>query len=160
MKVDGIGQVGPGDTDVPDVEEQEPPPRRGELVRHWWLASVLTALVLTAGFVLVAFRDSGDGWFDGGSPGWWLVTTVLHAPYVVILLFLVGGVIERVGYLRSGRNPAPAGRLPTVYPTVCVQLPMFNEHAVARRVIEAACSMTWPVDPTAASRRSPPAPWL
>jgi Glycosyl transferase family group 2 len=27
-----------------------------------------------------------------------------------------------------------------------VQLPMFNEHAVARRVIEAAAAMTWPAD--------------
>ena len=38
------------------------------------------------------------------------------------------------------------GRLPANLPTVCVQLPMFNEHAVSRRVIEAACAMTWPVE--------------
>ncbi len=93
-----------------------------------------------------AFRGAGTGWYDRDAVGWWLVTTALHAPYVVILLFLLGGVIERVGYLRLGRAPAPAGRLPTVHPTVCVQLPMFNEHAVARRVIEAVSAMTWPAD--------------
>jgi cellulose synthase/poly-beta-1,6-N-acetylglucosamine synthase-like glycosyltransferase len=36
--------------------------------------------------------------------------------------------------------------MPTDYPSVCVQLPMFNEHAVARRVIEAAAHLTWPAD--------------
>jgi hypothetical protein len=31
-------------------------------------------------------------------------------------------------------------------PSVCIQLPMFNEHAVARRVIEAAAAIQWPRD--------------
>lgn len=51
-----------------------------------------------------------------------MVTTVGHAPYVVVALFLLGGVIDRVGYLWLGRDPELAGRLPRVYPTVCVQL--------------------------------------
>ncbi len=57
---------------------------------------------------------------------------------------------RRVGRTRrvllAGTSARRPGRLPTVYPTVCVQLPMFNEHAVARRVIEAAAAMTWPRD--------------
>ena len=95
--------------------------------RPWWLASVVVGLSATALLVFCALRGAGTGWYDRDAGGWWLVTTALHAPYVVILLFLLGGVIERVGYLRLGRAPAPAGRLPTVHPTVCVQLPMFND---------------------------------
>ena len=120
--------------------------RRGALVRRWWLASVLAGTVFATAFAVSASRDAGAGWFERGTIGWWLVTTALHAPYLVILLFLLGGVVERVGYLWRGRAPEPAGVLPTVFPTVCVQLPMFNEHAVARRVIEAAGAMTWPAD--------------
>lgn len=95
----------------------------------------------------------GGGWPDGpdavpavGSPGWWLLTLALHLPLVVILPFLVGGLVERLGYFRHGRTPAVPGRLPVRLPRVCVQLPMFNEHAVARRVIEAACALIWPPD--------------
>ena len=44
-----------------------------------------------------------------------------------------------------GSCPRAAGRLPALFPTVCVQLPMFNEHAVARRIIESSSAMTWPV---------------
>jgi cellulose synthase/poly-beta-1,6-N-acetylglucosamine synthase-like glycosyltransferase len=64
----------------------------------------------------------------------------------VALFFLVGGLVERLGFYWRGRAPEPAGRLPAVHPTVCVQLPMYNEHAVARRIIEAASKMTWPAD--------------
>jgi cellulose synthase/poly-beta-1,6-N-acetylglucosamine synthase-like glycosyltransferase len=71
---------------------------------------------------------------------------VLRLPFVMILLFLIGGLVERIGFYWRGRTPEPADQLPAVYPTVCVQLPMFNEHAVAQRVIEAACEMTWPTD--------------
>ena len=36
--------------------------------------------------------------------------------------------------------------LPDELPYVCVQLPMYNEPAVARRVIDAACLLRWPRD--------------
>ena len=44
----------------------------------------------------------------------------------------------------------PHGRLsrplPGELPYVCVQLPMYNEPAVARRIIDAACLLRWPRD--------------
>lgn len=36
--------------------------------------------------------------------------------------------------------------LPDELPYVCVQLPMYNEPAVARRIIDAACLLRWPRD--------------
>ncbi len=96
-------------------------------------------------FYAAAFHG-GSGWFEVHSPGWWVFTTVMHVPFFVALFFLVGGLVERLGFYWKGRAPEPAGQLPAAYPTVCVQLPMFNEHAVAQRIIEAASSMTWPID--------------
>jgi hypothetical protein len=72
----------------------------------------------------------GVGWFPRGSFGWWAVTLTLRLPYLIILLFVVGGLIERVGFFWRGRTPQPPGRLPAVWPTVCVQLP----HLAARTV--------------------------
>jgi cellulose synthase/poly-beta-1,6-N-acetylglucosamine synthase-like glycosyltransferase len=54
--------------------------------------------------------------------------------------------MERIGYFWSGRKTETPGRLPALMPSVCIQLPMFNEHAVARRVIEAAAAIQWPRD--------------
>jgi cellulose synthase/poly-beta-1,6-N-acetylglucosamine synthase-like glycosyltransferase len=90
--------------------------------------------------------DVGAALFDVRSAAWWAFTTALHLPYFAILVFIAVGLVERLGFYWQGRAPQRAGRLPTVCPTVCVQLPMFNEHAVARRVIEAASALTWPVD--------------
>ena len=81
-----------------------------------------------------------------GDSGWWGVTLTLHAPAAVIVFFLVGGMIERIGFYWRGRRPRSAGALPAVPPKVCVQLPMYNEEAVARRVIEAAGAIAWPRD--------------
>jgi cellulose synthase/poly-beta-1,6-N-acetylglucosamine synthase-like glycosyltransferase len=44
---------------------------------------------------------------------------------------------------RCGSDIAPSALLDPL-PTVTVQLPMFNEKRVARRVIEAACAIDWP----------------
>jgi cellulose synthase/poly-beta-1,6-N-acetylglucosamine synthase-like glycosyltransferase len=79
-----------------------------------------------------------------GGPDRWLLAAVLHLPLAVILFFLAGGLVERVGYFWRGRTPARPGPVPAVLPTVCVQLPMFDEHAVAVRAIEAACALVWP----------------
>jgi cellulose synthase/poly-beta-1,6-N-acetylglucosamine synthase-like glycosyltransferase len=113
---------------------------------RWWMPSLAAFALCGVLFAHLAGTDGGTGWFQPRSAGWWAVTTVLHLPYLVILLFVVGGLVERLGYFRHGRAPEPAGRLPAEYPTVCVQLPMFNEHAVARRTIEAACALEWPAD--------------
>ena len=107
----------------------------------------LAAFAVSAGlFVHVATSGAGSDSFQAHDAGWWAITTALHLPYLVILLFVLGGLVERLGYFRRGRAPAPPGRLPEVHPSVCVQLPMFNEHAVARRTIEAACALDWPSD--------------
>jgi cellulose synthase/poly-beta-1,6-N-acetylglucosamine synthase-like glycosyltransferase len=74
------------------------------------------------------------------------LTAALHAPYLLLLCFFAIGLFERIDYLFMARKPFPPGQLPTQAPKVCVQLPMFNEHAVARRVIEAAAAMRWPKD--------------
>jgi cellulose synthase/poly-beta-1,6-N-acetylglucosamine synthase-like glycosyltransferase len=83
---------------------------------------------------------------EPGSGPWLVATMALHAPMFAIVAFLVAGLLERVGYFFRGRRPRGSGRLPAVVPKVCVQLPMFNEHEVARRVIETACALQWPRD--------------
>ncbi|MCA9972289.1 MAG: glycosyltransferase [Anaerolineales bacterium] len=115
---------------------------------RWWMPGILVVTaIIAAGLFLYATRDSaGVARFVAGSPAWWVLTTVLHLPFLGILFFLLFGIAERLGFYWKGRAAAQPGQLPAVYPSVCVQLPMFNEHAVARRVIEAAASMQWPAD--------------
>eukprot|EP00962_Isochrysis_galbana_P006353 scaffold1714_cov111-Isochrysis_galbana.AAC.1 len=80
---------------------------------------------------------------------------VAHAAYSLIVIFILFGLIERLGFCavsvsrwfraRECRDePGPAKALPVPAPSVCVQLPMFNERAVATRSIAAACSLRWP----------------
>lgn len=76
----------------------------------------------------------------------WFVAAILHIPYLVIIGFLSFGLTERIGYFFKGRAPAVPGCLPESVPVVCIQLPMFNEHAVARRAIETAAAIQWPRD--------------
>ena len=141
------------DADVapPPSAPADPPPAvprdRGRFWGgRWWGPSLAVAGVATALLVLAATSVVGAGQVATGSAGWWVLTTALHVPLLVILCFLAGGLVERFGFYWRGRAAEVPGRLPTTYPTVCVQLPMFNEHAVARRVIQAASAMTWPVD--------------
>jgi cellulose synthase/poly-beta-1,6-N-acetylglucosamine synthase-like glycosyltransferase len=113
---------------------------------RWWMPSLALLAIACGLFTYSAVSDAGGSWFAVGSAGWWVVTLALHLPLVVTLFFLVGGLVERAGFYWRGRAPERAGRLPAVYPTVCVQLPMFNEHAVAERIIEAASRISWPTD--------------
>lgn len=76
----------------------------------------------------------------------WIAVILLHLPYILILAFLVFGLGERIGFYFNGRSPAQPGRLPTELPSVCIQLPMFNEQAVVGRAIEAAAAQQWPRD--------------
>jgi cellulose synthase/poly-beta-1,6-N-acetylglucosamine synthase-like glycosyltransferase len=113
---------------------------------RWWMPG---ALLFVGAAILLAYaanRGPDEPWLPVGSLTWWVVTTLLHLPFAAILFFLAMGIFERVGFYWKGRAPETPGQLPTTYPTVCVQLPMFNEHAVVRRVIEAACNMAWPAD--------------
>lgn len=115
---------------------------------RWWMPGILmiTMAILAGLFLYNTRTTAGAAWFAVGSSGWWLLTTILHLPFLGILLFLIVGIGERLGYFWKGRAAEQPGTLPAVYPTVCVQLPMFNEHTVARRVIEAAANMQWPAD--------------
>jgi cellulose synthase/poly-beta-1,6-N-acetylglucosamine synthase-like glycosyltransferase len=123
------------------------PPKRGRSrAWRWWAPGLVLACLAAALFVLAVSSVVGPGRVATGSRGWWLLTTASHLPLGMILCFLAGGLVERLGFYFRGRAAANPGRLPGTYPTVCVQLPMFNEHAVARRVIEAASAMAWPVD--------------
>jgi cellulose synthase/poly-beta-1,6-N-acetylglucosamine synthase-like glycosyltransferase len=74
------------------------------------------------------------------------ITVAAHLPFLVTMVFQVFGILERIGFYWRGRAPEVPGQMPREYPKVCVQLPMFNEHAVARRVIEAAAKMQYPKD--------------
>jgi cellulose synthase/poly-beta-1,6-N-acetylglucosamine synthase-like glycosyltransferase len=114
--------------------------------RPWWLASLAFGCFATALVVLAATSVVGPRLVPLGGAAWWLLTALLHAPLLAILWFLACGLVERLGFYVRGRAPAPPGRLPANRPAVCVQLPMFNEHAVARRVIEAAAALDWPAE--------------
>ena len=70
----------------------------------------------------------------------------LHLPYAFLLLFLGLGLVERLGYFWRGRRPVAGGVLPAVLPRVCIQLPMYNEDAVALRAMDAAAALDWPSD--------------
>lgn len=114
--------------------------------RHssWWGAAVAVGVVWVALFIFAA----RNGFADPGAPtpGQGLVMLLLHLPYVAILTFLAFGFWERIGFFWNGRAPARAGQAPDYLPKICVQLPMFNEQAVARRVINAAVALDWPID--------------
>lgn len=105
-------------------------------------AIVAAAVTWAAAFALVTFHvetDSRpDNWRD------WALAAMLHAPFVAILSFLCFGLVERFDYFRVAARPPRPGNLPRRTPKVCVQLPMFNEDAVAERVIAAACALQWP----------------
>lgn len=107
----------------------------------------LAVAAIASGLLLVAIvSEVPDRRSQARGIEWWSLTIPLHLPLLVIFVFLAGGVVERLGFYWKGRATEPAGCLPATYPTVCVQLPMFNEHTVAERVITAACAMTWPID--------------
>ncbi len=80
-----------------------------------------------------------------------LLTTLILASYVVILAVICVYGAHRYWivwmFLRNRwrTRTLPAARFRTL-PPVTVQLPMFNERHVARRVIEAACAIDYPRD--------------
>ncbi|SDU74712.1 glycosyltransferase family 2 protein [Jiangella alkaliphila] len=129
---------------LPAPRHQHEPRRVRQAGFPWWLPNVGVAAAAATLFAVVV--GTGVQGPSAGTTAWWLLTASMHLPVLLIAAFLAGGVIERLGYFWRGRAPERPGRLPYRYPSVCVQLPMFNEHAVARRAIEAACALRWPSD--------------
>lgn len=120
------------------------PPRRWPAMKRADVAIVAAMALWSLLFALaIIHHEPGERpshWSD------WLLASALHAPFVAILSFLCFGLIERIDYFRIAARPPRPGHLPTLTPKVCVQLPMFNEDAVAERVISAACALEWPSD--------------
>lgn len=118
------------------------PPRRWPAMKRADLAILLAMGVWALAFALVTLQaEPGQRPADWRA---WLLAAVLHAPILAILSFLCFGLIERFDYFRVAARPPRPGNLPPRTPKVCVQLPMFNEDAVAERVIAAACALEWP----------------
>jgi len=133
------------DVPVDDVKHSESTPSRAwRCPIPWWAPGLIFFAYGVA--LLVAAVAAGPAWARIGSPIWWTLTILGHLPLIMIFAFLAIGMAERIMYFRYGRTAKVPGRMPAIHPLVCVQLPMFNEHAVAQRVIEAACGMTWPAD--------------
>jgi len=83
----------------------------------------------------------------GGALYLYVAFVVLHV--ATLLLLAVYGfhryLMVYLYYRHRGNRVQPAGRLAEL-PKVCVQLPMYNEQFVARRIIEQACRIDYPRD--------------
>jgi cellulose synthase/poly-beta-1,6-N-acetylglucosamine synthase-like glycosyltransferase len=82
--------------------------------------------------------------------GWHIASTVFLIIYVSVLILLsIYGlhryVLVYLYYKYQKNAPRPAGRFEKL-PKVCIQLPMFNEQFVARRIIERTCEIEYPKD--------------
>ncbi len=79
----------------------------------------------------------------------WLGHAIVVAYVVVLTCLCIYGAhryfLVWLFYRVRDRRPTPAGRLDPL-PVVTVQLPMYNEKRVARRVIEAAARLDYPRD--------------
>ena len=102
------------------------------------------AFLLVWGAVFAITLKDGIDFAPSQSAAAWLVAGLLHVPFLLLLTFLAFGTFERIGYYFQARKPVPGGILPARMPRVCIQLPMFNEDAVARRIIAAAAAIHWP----------------
>ncbi|OYW49327.1 MAG: hypothetical protein B7Z34_09435 [Novosphingobium sp. 12-62-10] len=124
-------------------------PTRVAKPRHRWPAMKRAQIGIAAATILwsAAFGFITQYAAIGPKPDGWqtvALAIVLHAPFLAILSFLAFGLIERFDYFRIAARPPRPGNLPARVPKVCVQLPMFNEDAVAERIITAACALQWP----------------
>jgi cellulose synthase/poly-beta-1,6-N-acetylglucosamine synthase-like glycosyltransferase len=131
---------------VPEREPVGPPTVDGGRPLRWWLPGLVVGMTCAVATGGVAAWEAWPTRLAVGDVAWWAPVAVTHLPLAVLGAFLLGGFIEHVGYFWRGRVPPRPGRLPADLPRVCVQLPMFNEHAVALRLIEAACALRWPAD--------------
>ena len=81
---------------------------------------------------------------------WDALGTVCHNAYLAVLTLLCVYGLHRYSlvltYLRVRADAVGAGGSFSELPRVTVQLPMYNESAVAERVIRAACGLAYPAD--------------
>jgi hypothetical protein len=150
-----IGASGASDGDGNGVK-QDGGDGSNKKQRSGWSSIIIVGFLFTVGIVFetlilvpVAFVTGTA--FDTESVAWWALIAVLHVPYFVILLYLLAGLVERVGYMFLDCGCTPDMRNVELheaigYPTVCVQLAMFNEHEVSERIIQAAANIEWPPD--------------
>lgn len=110
----------------------------------WWLAVIFISIIWTCFFAFILVGDFSNQ--TNNSFVKWLIIGLLHLPYIQILILFAFGLTERIGFYFNGRAPSPAGRQPTDPPLVCIQLPMYNEQAVAGRLIKSAAAQQWPID--------------
>jgi cellulose synthase/poly-beta-1,6-N-acetylglucosamine synthase-like glycosyltransferase len=133
----------PAQRPVPRTPSPDPSERRHKAFHvSWKIALGAVSLVWLAAFVLTLSRAVPQT--VPASTMSTVLAVLLHFPYIAILTYMCFGLVERIGFRWHGKRPVAAGNLPPEVPSVCVQLPMFNEAAVARRIIEAAAALDWP----------------
>ncbi len=71
-----------------------------------------------------------------------LITYIISL--TILFVFGLHGFIMIYYYLKYKNKKHPAVQLVGDYPTVTVQLPVYNERYVVRRLIEASCAMIYP----------------
>jgi cellulose synthase/poly-beta-1,6-N-acetylglucosamine synthase-like glycosyltransferase len=74
-----------------------------------------------------------------------LALSVYYATLVGLSVYGLHRVLLLVLYMRSRREPAGTTE-PSAWPMVTVQLPIYNELYVARRLIDAVCKLDYPRD--------------
>ena len=72
------------------------------------------------------------------------------AAYLLVLAYVTVYCLMQLhllsSYLRDRRAPSPSPAAPARWPTVTVQLPLYNERYVATRIIDAVCGFDYPTD--------------
>jgi cellulose synthase/poly-beta-1,6-N-acetylglucosamine synthase-like glycosyltransferase len=75
-----------------------------------------------------------------------LILVAYIASLTILFIFGLHGFIMIYYYLKFKNKKHPAPNLVGDYPTVTVQLPVYNERYVVGRLIEASCAMIYPKD--------------
>jgi cellulose synthase/poly-beta-1,6-N-acetylglucosamine synthase-like glycosyltransferase len=75
----------------------------------------------------------------------WVLAALYTTACALLVLYGLYRVVLLGAWLRASRRPAvPAPAAPAAWPTVTVQLPLYNERFVARRLLEAVAALDYP----------------
>jgi cellulose synthase/poly-beta-1,6-N-acetylglucosamine synthase-like glycosyltransferase len=91
----------------------------------------------------------GYSWYEWGLAGAHVVVSLFLLVYGLnwyVMLVMLGVTRRKVQRRQSETAQRGLPLAPETWPTVLVQLPLYNEKWVARRVIEAACRLDYPRD--------------